>query len=176
MEAKTKKILIIGAIAAILFFVMPSSADAATRAAQIISDFETDGNPNLTAVPDAKGHYQVGFGSIYNYDENRYVQPGDTITLDKAIAWRDREIQDDLVAINAAVTVPLNNNQLTALVSFVYNVGIPAFQNSTLLQLLNSGSDKQTVADQFDRWIYSDGAVSQGLINRRAKEKALFLS
>jgi len=45
-----------------------------------------------------------------------------------------------------------------------------------LLKLLNSGADINTVANQFNRWIYAGGKVVNGLINRRNAEKALFLS
>jgi lysozyme len=72
--------------------------------------------------------------------------------------------------------VPLNNNELNALISFVYNVGINAFKASSLLRLLNSGTDKKIVAEQFDRWIYDDGVKVKGLINRRKAEKDLFVS
>ena len=74
------------------------------------------------------------------------------------------------------VNVPITDNQLMALSSFSYNVGKEAFATSTLLELLNSGADINTVADQFDRWTYSGGVVNKGLTARRAAEKALFLS
>jgi len=72
--------------------------------------------------------------------------------------------------------VPLNNNELNALISFCYNVGLGAFKASSLLSLLNSGADKKIVADQFDRWVFDNGVKVKGLINRRNAEKKLFLS
>ncbi|NCX34495.1 MAG: hypothetical protein EBX23_03875 [Proteobacteria bacterium] len=78
--------------------------------------------------------------------------------------------------IKKLVQVPLNNNQLNALISFVYNVGINAFKVSLMLRLLNSGADKNTVAAQFDRWVFDNGVKVKGLINRRNAEKKLFLS
>jgi lysozyme len=45
-----------------------------------------------------------------------------------------------------------------------------------MLRLLNSGADKNTVAEQFDRWVYDNGVKVKGLINRRNAEKKLFLS
>jgi lysozyme len=76
--------------------------------------------------------------------------------------------------INHVVAVPLTQNQLDALVIFTYNVGEDAFAHSTMLQLLNA-KQYTNAANQFDRWVYDKGVVSNGLVNRRKAEKALFL-
>ena len=78
-------------------------------------------------------------------------------------------------AVLAYSRVPLNENQIDALTSFVYNVGQNAFANSTLLRKLNDG-DFNGAADEFMKWIHAGGKVVQGLVNRRATEKELFLS
>ena len=82
--------------------------------------------------------------------------------------------------IKALVKVPINQNQLDSLTSFVYNVGIGAFRSSTLLRLLNSGAPKSEVAAQFDRWnkgtVRGQKVVLPGLVRRRSEEKALFLA
>lgn len=73
------------------------------------------------------------------------------------------------------VKVPLKQNQFDALVSFAYNVGLGAFQDSTLLKLLNAG-DIDNASKQFERWNKAGGKVSNGLTRRRNAEKALFLA
>ena len=73
------------------------------------------------------------------------------------------------------IPVDLNQNQFDALVSFIYNIGINAFKNSTMLKYLNRG-DFYSAAKEFDRWIYAGGKVSEGLKNRRNAEKTLFLT
>jgi lysozyme len=75
--------------------------------------------------------------------------------------------------VNEAVTVPLNQNQFDALVSFTFNVGDGAFLGSTLLKLLNQRQYDQ-VPEQLKRWNKDNGHVVQGLTNRRAKEIALW--
>jgi lysozyme len=77
--------------------------------------------------------------------------------------------------VSAAVTVPLNDNQFAALVSFVYNLGAGALQESTLLGLLNGGN-YNGAAEQFSRFVYAGGEVLQGLVTRRNAERALFLA
>jgi lysozyme len=75
--------------------------------------------------------------------------------------------------VNEAVTVPLNQNQFDALVSFTFNVGDGAFRRSTLLKLLNQRQYDQ-VPTQLRRWVMDNGHVVQGLVNRREKEIALW--
>ena len=77
-------------------------------------------------------------------------------------------------AVNSAVTVPINQNQFDALVSLAYNIGTGAFKESTLIKKLNAG-DIRGAADQFDVWVNAGGKRMQGLVNRRAKEKEVFL-
>jgi len=76
--------------------------------------------------------------------------------------------------VNEAVTVPLNQNQFDALVSLTYNIGSGAFEKSTLVKKLNTG-DYTGAANQYDVWVNAGGKRLQGLVNRRAKEKELFL-
>ena len=77
--------------------------------------------------------------------------------------------------VSKLVKVTLTQNQFDALVSFVYNVGLGAFGDSTLLKLLNAG-DIDGTSKQFERWNKAGGKVSNGLTRRRNAEKALFLA
>jgi lysozyme len=120
--------------------------------------------------------YSVGYGSGFNWDENRPVQKGDVIGKETAKQWLLKEAQKDYSFVQSIVKVPVSNNQLIALSSFSYNEGRGALQSSTLLKLLNAGYNFFAVANEFDKWVYSDGKISIGLQNRRNAEKKLFLS
>ena len=85
----------------------------------------------------------------------------------------DQDLDGTERTVNEAVTVPLNQNQFDALVSFTFNVGDGAFRGSTLLRLLNQGQYAQ-VPTQLRRWIRDNGHIVQGLINRREKEITLW--
>jgi GH24 family phage-related lysozyme (muramidase) len=123
----------------------------------------------LKAYQDAVGIWTIGYGTT------RGVRPGMKITEAEA----EKLLQEDLTrfeqAIHEAVNVPLNDNQFSALVSFTYNVGSGALRSSTLLKMLNQGSDVLAVADQFPRWNRAGGKVLAGLTRRRDAERALFL-
>lgn len=76
-------------------------------------------------------------------------------------------------AILEHVQTGLETNELGALCSFVYNVGVGAFSDSTLLERLNSG-DKAGAAQEFGKWIYAGDQVLEGLVRRRAEERRYF--
>ncbi len=71
------------------------------------------------------------------------------------------------------INVPLNDNQFSALVSFVFNLGGGALKQSTLRRKLNAG-DYDSVPSEMARWIKAGGKVLNGLLRRRHAEAELF--
>jgi lysozyme len=71
--------------------------------------------------------------------------------------------------------VATSGNEKAALVSFAYNLGEGALEESTLLRLHRDGN-KHAAADQFLKWTYAAGKVMPGLVKRRAAERELYLS
>lgn len=127
----------------------------------------------LKAYDDGAGVCTIGYGTTI-YPHGKAVQYGDTCTIEQAKNYMQYDLRRFEQAVTAAVNVPLNQNQFDALVSLSYNIGIGAFKNSTLLKLLNA-SDYNAASHQFDVWIKAGGKTVQGLVNRRAVEKTLFL-
>lgn len=78
-------------------------------------------------------------------------------------------------AVSRNVKVSLNENQFSALVSFVFNLGEGNFKSSTLLKKLNSG-DYKGAADELPKWVKANGKRMRGLEIRRDKERTLFLT
>jgi len=66
----------------------------------------------------------------------------------------------------------LQQYQIDALTSFVYNVGIRAFDESTMRSLYNAGKE-DAAEKEFLKWVYADGEKLPGLVARRREEKAL---
>ncbi|MGV5004808.1 lysozyme [Acinetobacter variabilis] len=127
----------------------------------------------LKAYDDGVGVWTIGFGTT-KYPSGIRVKKGDTCTLDQAKAYMQNDLKAFEQTVNSVVKVPVNQNQFDALVSLAYNIGSTAFKNSTLVKRLNEGNYK-SAANQFDVWVNAGGKRMQGLVNRRAAEKALFL-
>jgi lysozyme len=134
------------------------------RGLALIRQFE---GLRLSAYRCAAGVLTIGYGTT------KGVKMGDTITREEADRLLCEDAQRFADHIDAVVKVPLNQNQIDALSSFVYNVGPTAFANSTLLRVLNAGLYKDA-ADQFLRWNRAANNVVAGLTRRRVAEKALF--
>ena len=120
------------------------------------------------------GKLTIGYGHT-----GSDVRPNMKITEMQA----DKLLADDFLQAEADVAklvkVPLTENQLDALASFVFNLGVGNFYQSTLLKKLNA-KDYEGAAKEFDRWIYTKNPktgkneVLPGLVKRRAAERSLF--
>lgn len=150
---------------------IPESMSVSDKGIDLICDFE---GKRLAAYDDGVGIWTIGFGTI-KYPNGVRVKKGDTCTLEQAKEYMRHDLIEFEHIVNSSVKVPLNQNQFDSLVSLAYNIGSNAFKSSTLVKKLNAG-DYQGAADQFNVWVNAGGKRMQGLVNRRDKEKLLFLS
>jgi lysozyme len=113
------------------------------------------------------GVWTIGWGHTRGVTEHdRVTEEMATDMLIEDLAWSE-------AAVKQYVTVPLNQNQFDALVSFTFNLGQGALAQSTLLRLLNSG-EYTAAALQFGRWVKAGTQTLPGLVRRREAERALF--
>lgn len=138
--------------------------------------------PALHAYRDQAGKLTIGFGHtgcLTFISPCPPITDSTTITEAEAEVLLEHDADTAALAIVGLVRVPLNDNQLGALICFVFNEGIGAFASSTLLRRINDGRF-DLAAQEFDKWIYihveGKPVISKGLQNRRATEKALFLT
>lgn len=170
--------LITGLLA--LFF-RPQKAEQATPEPQKASptDMSADGlailryfeSCRLEAYWDADGKvWTIGWG-----DTGPDVVQGLCITQAEADQRLQRRLAHEFVpGVLNALTRPATQAQLDAMVDLAYNIGVEAFQGSTLVRLFNAG-DQAGAAEQFPRWNKSGGKVLLGLRRRRAADRARFL-
>jgi lysozyme len=104
----------------------------------------------------------------------RGVHEGMSVSVDEGDKMFAKELAIYEDAVERLVSVPLNQNQFDALVSFTYNCGVGALQNSTLRKVLNQGKYEQVPA-QLARWVHAGGVEYAGLVRRRKAEGALFM-
>ena len=95
------------------------------------------------------------------------------LTLDQVMELLNQDLFPVMQAIGLLVKGDLRQHEYDALCCFVFNVGVGAFESSTVLKFLNEGIHDQ-VPTQMRRWFYAGGEVLQGLKNRREKEVKLW--
>lgn len=124
----------------------------------------------LHAYRDIVGIWTIGYGSI-----NPKVTEGQYISEQEANNRFDSDLVKFEQGISNMVTVVLNSNQFSALVSLAYNVGLGSIKGKGLMNKLNSG-DYQGAANSFPKYDNAGGKEDMGLYRRRLEEKALFLT
>jgi len=137
-----------------------------------------DFKPN--AYQDTAGIWTIGYGHTGD------VKPGDKITLEQAENLYRKDFREHTLPLKDIKT-PLSDNEKVALASLIYNIGGPQFKTSTTYKKLLEG-DKKAAADAFllfnkvtkkqniNGKIVPVKVFSQGLYNRRLKERELFLT
>jgi lysozyme len=121
----------------------------------------------LNAYRCPAGFWTIGYGHTLT------AQPEQKITTARAEELLQNDLRRFEQGISRLVKMTLNDNQFSALVSFTFNIGLGAFAESTLLQLLNRGWYTQVPA-QIKRWNKIKGRPSSGLTRRRQAEAALW--
>tara|TARA_R100001082_G_scaffold8635_1_gene5067 strand:- start:8201 stop:8644 length:444 start_codon:yes stop_codon:yes gene_type:complete len=117
----------------------------------------------------------IGFGSTWSFNGSRVTLHHPPITKDEAEELLLREIRNSEKAVDRLIKVELNENEHSALQSFVYNLGSGRLQSSTLRRKINRG-DFEGAADEFPKWRRAGGKILKGLVLRRAAERKLFLT
>ena len=130
----------------------------------IIKHFE---GLKLDAYQCSAGVWTIGYGHTRN------VKQGDTITEEQADRFLEQDVKATVKFVNLYVRVELTQQMFDALCSFVFNVGVGAFRNSTMLRLLNRGNYDKVLLE-FGRWVNVNGKESNGLKMRRKMEAELF--
>lgn len=173
---------------------MPNALrDTPDAAVEMIKSFEgiPDGDAstvNIDAYLDPIGIWTIGWGHAIpfkgdflrgaaNKASARSLYPGG-ITKAQAEALLRGDLVDTTAAVLRLVKVDVDDAQLSALISFAFNLGAGALGKSTLLRLLNSG-DFSAAAQQFLVWdkarVNGELKALPGLTRRRRAERALFL-
>ena len=116
------------------------------------------------------GVWTIGYGSIRGVTKDSLpmteAQASDLLLI---------ELQRYEAAVSRLVSVPLNQHEFDALVSFTYNLGSAALQRSTLRQKLNR-DDREGAAGQFIKWVWAGGRKLKGLVSRRIAERDMFIA
>jgi len=140
---------------------------------------------------DCAGFLTIGFGHLCRENDfylqniplkkmkKMYIKNRQEVEQITTISKFDAEkiLKRDLIiaerGVYKLIETYLNANQFSALVSFVFNLGVGALQRSTLRQKLNR-REYFAVSSEMLKWIYAGGVKRKGLIKRRLEEGILF--
>lgn len=114
--------------------------------------------------------WTVGWGQT-----GPHITKGTVWTQTRADSEFERSAGECADLILALCKVIPNANQLGAMVSLAYNIGIGNFRKSSVLRLHNQGKFAEA-ASAFAMWNKAGGKVRAGLTRRRAAEAALYLT
>lgn len=132
----------------------------------LIESFEGD---DLHAYADSGGVETIGYGHTGG------VVAGETITQVQAVQYLKGDVTSASAAVQNCIGIDLTPNEFAALVSFEYNTG--ALPGSPGLALINAKQFESAWDDHLCKWIRdAKGNVLDGLVRRRAAEKALFFT
>ena len=150
-------------------FGLPREGDEALGVAlKLIREFE---GCKLTAYPDPGSGgdpWTIGWGST-----GTGIVKGVTWTQAQADARLAMDVAKFMSGVRAAAPKG-SAEQIGAMTSLAYNIGLDAFRNSTLLRRHNAG-DYAGAQAQFAVWKRAGGKVMAGLIRRRAAEAEVYL-
>ncbi|GAB3528616.1 lysozyme [Photobacterium alginatilyticum] len=150
-----------------LLSVLPSDTLKTSDAGlKLIMDYE---GCQLNAYQCSANVWTNGYGHTVG------VTPNSEVTHEQVVGNLVSDVQSAEAVVDRWVTVPLEQHQFDAFVSFVFNVGAGNFQRSTLLKKLNA-ENYTGACNELTRWVYADGKRLQGLVRRRNAEREVCLN
>lgn len=142
------------------------AAGAMALAVTLVAGFE---GLRQTAYRDVGGVPTVCFG------ETRNVHMGETKTKEECNAMLEGRLQDFMDAVSVSLTPPVPDPALAAFSSFSYNLGLGAWNKSSVRRLWNAG-DRRGACEALLKYNRAAGIVFPGLTRRREAERRLCLS
>jgi len=119
--------------------------------------------------------WTIGYGSTY-YEDNSRIKQGDVITAERAESLLKLKVEKEyLPQLKRLVKVPLNDAQMSAMLSLIYNIGAGNLRKSKLLGLVNNNPNDLAIKAQ---WLITNIRVGsqfeKGLRLRRMREVELY--
>lgn len=135
-------------------------------AKQAIGTFE---GLELKAYLCSAGVWTIGYG------HTKGVHKGMQITKEQALLFLSSDLAD--VERNLNMRFPsISQNKFDAMASLSFNIGIHAFNTSTLYRKAKANIDDPSIRAEFMKWVHSKGRVLPGLVSRRTWEANLYFS
>lgn len=142
----------------------------------LIHEFERGPHGSFAAQPylDPIGISTVGWGHVCR-DGDHFSVPLDAHGADQVAMFDLTTVAVGICTFLGDTAAHLTLGQYAALIDFAFNLGIGAFETSTLAHLIKAGAISNA-ADEFPKWVHAGGQVLPGLVRRREWERTLWLT
>jgi lysozyme len=150
---------------------------------KILHEFESC---RLTAYLCPAKKWTIGWGNTF-YENGTPVKQGDVITRERADSLFFTILSGFENMARKAIVSQVNENQFSAFVSALYNVGhgnraksglirLTNGNPSTLLRKINANPNDPTIRDEFMKWVSPGTNFTNGLRRRRTAESNLYFT
>jgi lysozyme len=154
-----------------------------SKGIKLLHDFE---NCLLKAYKCPAGKWTIGYGNTF-YEGGSPVKEGDIITQHRADRLFGTILEGFEKMANKAITSNVSENQFSAFVSALYNIGhgnshksglirLKNGKPSTLLNKINADPDDPAIRNEFMKWVSAGTSFTNGLTRRRKAESDLYFS
>ena len=115
------------------------------------------------------GHATIGYGHVGKVN---YCQPISREYAEALLLMDIINIEKQIDALKLGLSI----ERYEAVVDFVYNLGIGNFKSSTLYKYMKKNPDDIRIKNEFQRWVYCNGRMLEGLKKRRLWEAEHYFS
>lgn len=121
------------------------------------------------------GVWTIGWGTTRELDGTRIHAGTPPKTPDECLQLLLFEMDDSFrKALWLSPILQWNSGRLSAIISFIYNLGWPAYRASTLRKRVNA-QDWEAARSEIRRWVFGGGVKLPGLVARREVEARLLV-
>lgn len=113
----------------------------------------------------------IGYGHLISKSEWPKFKNG--ISEEEALELFQSDLAPFVKAVQSTIKTEIKKNEFDALIILIFNIGITAFKNSSVLKLINNPSTKtpyKSLELAWKAWNKSNHKINKGLINRRNAE------
>jgi lysozyme len=121
------------------------------------------------------GLWTVGVGHLIGDGKSLPDSWNRIFSLEEVYAILAKDVERFERGVERLITTPLRQNEVDAIISFAFNLGLGCLQRSSIRQKLNRG-DKKGAIESLLKYNKAGGKVLNGLDNRRKYEAKLFNS
>ena len=129
-------------------------------------------------IPSWEGDAPIGYRDVVGVASACYGHTGADVVVgvryspEQCKAWLQSDVGKAAAGVGDCVTAPLKIYEWAAFTSLAYNIGVTSFCKSSSARLANA-HDMPGACRSIELYVYAGGRRLEGLVRRRAAERAM---